>query len=368
MTQALLKILLVCIFVALGSIPSYIFAHNASTAYLKADGKGSRVAGVLKLDVLDVNRLIPLDLNQDGNITWSEAKAGQRQFAPIIMQQLYFSQNNLPPCYPQIIDVTAEPLNASYYLVMNWSADCEFKAGTPVTVHYNVLFDIDRSHIAIASFNGGEPQLFKAGATTRELTVKSSTPGEQFVNFLREGIWHIFIGYDHILFILTLVMAVFHMASGGLFRELLKVITAFTVAHSLTLFLVGMGILSLSSRLVESVIALSIVVGALNNLYHVLPGSTASLAFVFGLIHGFGFASVFHELNPSAASLIVAVVSFNVGVEAGQLAIVACAIPIFAALKKYGYFEFWVYKWGSVGVSLVALVWLFERVTSIAVF
>lgn len=343
-------------------------AHNISTAYLKADARGSSISGSLRLDVLDVNRLLPLDLNGDGQITWGEAKSGREQFGTEILRQIYFTQLALPACHPKLGDVTAELLNASYYLVVNWSAECDFEPNAPVKVWYDMLFDLDRSHVAIASFNGGDPVLFNAGQRVRELTIKPLGLAEQFMSFLREGVWHIFIGYDHILFILTLVMAVFHMASGRIFVELLKVVTAFTVAHSITLFLVGTGLLSLPTRLVESTIALSIVIGAVNNLYRFLPGTTVGLAFVFGLIHGFGFASVFQELSPSASGLVIAVLSFNIGVEVGQLVIVACAVPLFSALRKAGFFDVWIYKYGSVAVSLIALVWLFERVTSIAIF
>ncbi len=344
------------------------FSHNSSTAYLHTNKETNFISGTLKLDIIDVNRVIPLDTNGDDQITWGETKLAKDQIATHILRHVYFSQEGKTNCYAQMTDITAEPLNNSYYLVIRWIADCNFRPALSILAHYEFLFDVDRSHVAIASFNSNDPVLFKVNETSRELTSRPPSSWSQFLNFLWQGVWHIFIGYDHILFILTLVMAVFHITSGRLFFELLKVITAFTAAHSITLFLVGTGVISLSSQFVESAIALSIVFGAVNNLHRFQPVNTTVLAFIFGLIHGFGFAGVFSELSPSAESLIVAVLSFNLGVEVGQLAIVACAIPIFSVLKRLGYFEQWAYKLGSVIVSLIALIWFFERITSISVF
>ena len=112
-----------------------------------------------------------------------------------------------------------------------------------------------------------------------------------------------------------------------------KVVTAFTVAHSITLSLAALGVISLPSRLVESAIAASVVLAALNNVCPVVYGGRWIIAFCFGLIHGFGFASVLTDLGLPQDSLLLALVAFNLGVELGQLAIVAVFLPIAYALR-----------------------------------
>ena len=143
--------------------------------------------------------------------------------------------------------------------------------------------------------------------------------------------------------------------------EVLKIVTAFTLAHSLTLTLAALGWLSLPSRWVESVIAASVVLAALNNLWPQMLGRRWAVALAFGLIHGFGFASVLSELGLPQQALALALVGFNVGVELGQLAIVAAFLPLALAGRRTGFYKHFVLQFGSVVIALLAGLWLVER-------
>jgi hypothetical protein len=143
--------------------------------------------------------------------------------------------------------------------------------------------------------------------------------------------------------------------------DVLKVVTAFTLAHSITLSLAALGVISLPSRLVESAIAASVVVAALNNLRGTIEGRRWVMAFVFGLIHGFGFASVLADLGLPQDALVLALVGFNVGVELGQLAIVAVFLPLAFALRGTRFYRIGVLKAGSVLVALLAAWWFIQR-------
>ena len=161
---------------------------------------------------------------------------------------------------------------------------------------------------------------------------------KQFLTFCLEGVWHIWIGFDHILFILSLLLPSVLVyrdrqwrpapKPAPVFWDVLKVVTAFTVAHSITLSLAALGVLSLPSRLVESTIAASVVLAALNNLRPLVLGRRWLVAFCFGLIHGFGFASVLADLGLPQDALLLALVGFNLGVEVGQLCIVIAFLPL----------------------------------------
>jgi hypothetical protein len=141
----------------------------------------------------------------------------------------------------------------------------------------------------------------------------------------------------------------------------LKVVTAFTLAHSITLSLAALGVVELPSRWVESVIAASIIVAALNNVWPRVIGRLWMVAFGFGLVHGFGFASVLADLGLPQGALVLALVGFNVGVEVGQLAIVLVFLPLAYALRRTRFYRRWVMVGGSLVIAALAAVWLVER-------
>ena len=187
----------------------------------------------------------------------------------------------------------------------------------------------------------------------------------------REGVWHIWIGYDHILFLLSLLLpAVLRREAGHwqaiagfrpAFWEACKIVTAFTVAHSITLSLAVLGIVSLPSRLVESAIAASVVLVALNNLYPILRAHLWWVAFAFGLVHGLGFASVLIDLGLPGGALLTALVGFNLGVEVGQVVIVGVFLPLAFWMRHSWFYQRLVLGFGSLLIALVASVWLLER-------
>ena len=190
-----------------------------------------------------------------------------------------------------------------------------------------------------------------------------------------QSVWHIWIGFDNILFLLSLLLPVVVVRErrrwqgvqrfGQALREVLWVVTSFTAAHSITLSLAALGYVTLPSRLVESVIAISVVAAALNNLVPVVNQRRWLVAFGFGLIHGFGFASVLAELGLPADALVLSLVGFNLGVEIGQLAIVAAFLPTAYWLRNTPFYQRGIFVGGSVLTMLVALVWLAERMLDI---
>jgi hypothetical protein len=140
-----------------------------------------------------------------------------------------------------------------------------------------------------------------------------------------------------------------------------KIVTAFTVAHSLTLSLAALKMVTLPSRWVESAIAASVLLAALNNIRVIVRGRLWLVAFAFGLIHGFGFANVLTELGLPRQTLLLALVGFNLGVEAGQLAIVSLFLPLAFAVRRSLFYQKGVVRIGSILIAIVAARWLMER-------
>ncbi len=157
------------------------------------------------------------------------------------------------------------------------------------------------------------------------------------------------------------------MASlGEALREVVKLVTAFTIAHSITLGLAAAGVVALPARLVETAIAASLVLAALNNLWPLITRRVWLVAFGFGLIHGFGFASVLGDLGLPRHALLPALLGFNLGVEAGQLLIVLAIMPAAFWLRQSWLYERVALQLGSLAIGALASLWLIERAFGIA--
>ena len=174
-------------------------------------------------------------------------------------------------------------------------------------------------------------------------------------SFVLLGIHHILSGYDHLLFVIGLLLP------GGDLLSLAKIITAFTIAHSVTLTLAVLQVVTLPDRLIEAVIALSIAYVAAENLFGRPAVSRRWLvSFCFGLVHGFGFASALRDLGLSTHGLVLSLFGFNAGVEIGQGLVVALALPALVLLRNTRWERRMVWS-SSVAILLVAAVLFVER-------
>jgi hypothetical protein len=201
------------------------------------------------------------------------------------------------------------------------------------------------------------------GASATVSGAESPPPTPPFAKMVALGIEHILTGYDHLLFLGGLLIACRSL------RTMLGVVTSFTVAHSITLALAGLGLVQLSSSVVEPLIAASIVFVGVENLWaREEPRWRWVLTFVFGLVHGFGFAGVLGELGLGHAgtSLVLPLVGFNLGVEAGQLAVAVVVLPLFFWLRRRGWFEKRALYATSLAVALLGAHWFLERTVFVA--
>ena len=224
----------------------------------------------------------------------------------------------------------------------------------------------------------------QAAAASNEVDIASTADADaqpsSIWGFVREGVHHILIGYDHILFLLSLLLPSVWIRSrvvdprNGIARtrwipsdnlklaltNVLKVVTAFTVAHSITLALAVFDIVDPPTRWSESIIAASVVLAALNNIWPVVSEARWKLTFVFGLVHGFGFASALKDAGLAKGALVAPLIGFNVGVEIGQLCIVAIVLPAAWALRgTRGYRG--AFAGGSLVIATVAGLWFVQR-------
>ncbi len=181
------------------------------------------------------------------------------------------------------------------------------------------------------------------------------------LDFIKLGIHHILSGLDHILFVLSLLLVAVGLA------QVLKYTATFTLAHSLTIILAGSGVLTLSSRIVEPIIALSIAAVALStvflrdNKYFGNIKYKLGIIFAFGLFHGLGFAGLLEEIQIPDDKFISSLVAFNIGIEIGQIMFVAVAFPLLYLLRKKSWYEVFI-KVLAVLISIIAIFWMFQRI------
>lgn len=218
---------------------------------------------------------------------------------------------------------------------------------------------VSTASLIVTVLRGEGLESFVLTPENRRLSVitNSRSTGQQIGSFLVLGVKHILTGYDHLLFLLTLLMV------GGSLRYLLKIVTAFTIAHSVTLSLAVLDIVTLPPRWVESGIALSIAYVAAENLWRSRDRVMRSrwlLTFAFGLIHGLGFAGILKEIELPASSLAISLISFNFGVELGQIAVVALAFAALTLLRRFSW-ESGLRRWVSASAVVLGLFWFVER-------
>ncbi len=349
-------------------------AHKPSDSYLALSVDGAAVRGQWDIALRDLEFAIGLDADGNGEITWGELRARHNDIAAYALARLVVRADGRDCKLSPAAHLVDEHSDGAY-AVLRFDADCGTRAPVAIELAYSLFFDLDPTHRGLLRFERGgaaqtgvlspeRPRLaFKAGEDSRPA---------QFFDYLREGVWHIWIGLDHILFILSLLLpSVFIFRNKewkaaerfrDTFWDVFKVVTSFTIAHSITLSLAALSVIALPSRLVESTIALSVVLAALNNLKPVVAERRWAVAFAFGLIHGFGFASVLADLGLPQGTLLLALIGFNLGVEAGQLAIVGTFLPLAYALRGSWFYRRLVFTGGSVAIALVALIWLVERI------
>jgi len=337
------------------------WAHKPSDAHLALHAEGAALDGRLDIAVRDLDGALQID-NGDGTITWGELQAAAPRIAAYVTDRIALAGDGTA-CPLTLGTAQLVDLSDGAYWSLPVHAACAQRP-TTLAVTYNLLFDLDAQHRGLVHLDG--QTLIARDATPLTATLGDAT---STLSFVKEGIWHIWMGLDHILFLLCLVLpAVFQRRTArwqaadslrDVVTEVFETVTAFTLAHSITLVISAVGLVTLPSRFVETAIALSVVAAALNNLLRTIDARWA-VAFALGLLHGFGFSSVLIDLGLPSKELIGALLGFNVGVELGQAAIVLVAIPVLFLIRRTLAYQALLWA-GSASVVLVASVWSYQR-------
>ena len=354
------------------ALPGTAVCHESDYSYLRLAIEGSRIQGEWEIHLRDALVLLELDASLEDDPAWAGVRARGSELRAHLAQRLELAGQGAP-CPVQLADEIQERPGGRAYALFRLSATCPAPVES-LTIQYRLLFSLDASHrgfFAVDDARQTHIGVFTQETQTVEVPIAQPDAWREFTDYLREGMHHIWGGLDHGLFLLALLLpAVLTRSASGwtprpglasIARETVGLVTAFTLAHSLTLSLAVLGVLRLPPRWVESAIAASVLCAAWNNIRPFLPGRTWALAFAFGLVHGFGFASALAGLGLPRGSRALALFSFNLGVEIGQIAVVVPLLLALAPLRSFPLYRSALLPGCSLLVAWLAALWLIER-------
>ncbi|WP_235944185.1 HupE/UreJ family protein [Variovorax boronicumulans] len=360
-----------------GAAPAH--AHKASDAYLQLHRSGDTMDLRWDIALRDLDAMLDLDANADRKLSWGEVRTRLADIRAYALARLSLQQGQcaLAEAQPAAIEDRID----GAYLVLQLQARCG--AGASLDIDYRLFREVDPTHrglLRVEADDGVQPVVRSLDPSGGPVVVPwPDAPGATDTSFFRDGIHHILIGYDHILFLICLLLPAVlrrHPQAGGwepvvAWREavwpMLGIVTMFTIAHSITLALAGLKVVTISPRIIEPGIAITIMLAAIDNIYPVLRGRRKLFSFLFGLIHGFGFAGALAELDLPLHDFVIALLQFNLGVEAGQLMVVGVVLVALLAMRNWQRYPPVVLRGGSALAVLVAAIWLGERVFDVKV-
>ncbi|MDN4502703.1 HupE/UreJ family protein [Alteromonadaceae bacterium BrNp21-10] len=354
-------------------------AHQFSTSYLTldaADQSALSMSGSWQVEISDLEQQIAFDLNQDGEISWQEITAKKTAIYQFLQFAIGVNQAGQACSLNNRGQLKLDSHFNQPYVDIPVVINCP--ASSAIDISYRAFFANDANHKAIVAINYSSAKasysasrVFSQAKQLQHFDFNQSSYYQTFVEYVYQGVIHIWLGLDHILFLIALLLTCVLVRKEKkwqgmssklhIFKNTAWIVTAFTLAHSITLTATAMELISPNSRWVELGIAISVLFAALNNIWPLII-RLGWVTFAFGLLHGMGFASVLGELGLSSRHQLLSVLAFNIGVEIGQLAILAIALPVLIAIRKFNWYQQWLMPAGSLTIALIAVQWSVERI------
>jgi HupE/UreJ protein len=355
---------------ALSGLPAH--AHSTSTSFLLLDLPSNGPVSVRwDLSLHDIVWSVYIDRDFDGVVTWQEIQAAEATIDNAVLGQIALQRGGAA-CSLRVTDLALAQRVEQNFLSVAMRADCP-QSGL-AAVSGGLFLSGDASQRVLLSATRGHEQLagvISPGSPRWSEPARASA-WASFVRFIGEGVWHVAIGYDHIAFVLLLLLPSVLKSVDGKWqgqerlgqvaRDIVTIVTAFTLAHSTTLALAVTGTVHLPTQPIEVAIAASIAVAAAINLLPRLSRLRLPLAFGFGFVHGFGFANALGEIDAGGTTLLPLLAGFNIGVEIAQLSIVALVLPLIFAARGTRWYAGGVMPLGSCALGAAGVVWLLQRI------
>jgi hypothetical protein len=350
---------LICLAFLAICAPLMAAAHETTRSYLTIVREDTTLTADVRVAFRDIEVAVWLDENLDGRITWGETEARLPAVTAYVLASLSFDAGG--PCTLAQTDAGVSANGGIDYLELSFAGSCP-DAVAPIIASSRLFLDIDPDHrLFLTAMSTGQSTTSVLGSKQPEITIAANSGGllETLLAYMRTGIEHLAGGADHLVFLFVLMLPAV-TTSGSPRRAALGVLaaaTGFTIAHALTLTATTMEVLRPRSDVIEILIALSIIVTALDNIRPFLPAPRAVVAAFFGLIHGFGFATVLGGLPLSAGALVTALLGFNLGIEIAQVGFIIITLPALYMLRG-GRVLVWA---GSSAAIAMGLYWCIVR-------
>ena len=367
------KLLMLLSSIILFSLSCASHAHQLSTSYLSGSFNDTGVFnGEWQVRLYDVEQSIGVDADGDGNLRWQELINRAEVVTNYLQYHLKFSRANQDCTLALEPDWKIDTHFNEGYLVLPIRAQCPING--QVTISYSAFFEVDSQHkllVSLLNEKNSTPHILSDSNRSIIISEQSGSRFATFKEFVKQGAVHIWIGLDHILFLISLLLTcalirrerhwIPNPEIRGIVWRTTWIVTAFTLAHSITLTATALNFINLPSRWVEVGIAITVALAALNNIFPLVL-RLGWLTFSFGLLHGMGFAGALGELGLPNDQKTLTVLAFNLGVEIGQMAIVAIVLPVLIFVRKY----YWYTRYTMVALSgiivLIALQWIAQRI------
>lgn len=354
------------------------FAHDIKQGYLFLTIGDKSIEGRLEINIVDLNEALSLDLATDKSVTAKDIQPHLQVIKAYFNERVSIDLGN----GITLDEFSFHSIEQVQFLAFPFSINNLLEVPDYINFEYSVLFDVNSEHRGFViiendwrsgTFNdeANIALIFSPDETERRLDLTGSTVTQGYIEMFKLGVHHIWYGLDHILFLFALLLpsVLIRVKNQWTVKEkffpsfiyVVKIVSIFTLAHTITLSAATLGFVSLSSRLVESIIAISIAVAALDLLTPIFRGRIWVIIFAFGLFHGFGFASVLSDYPIPPSYLTWSLLAFNLGVEAGQVTIVAVVVPILFLLRKQNFYVPVILKIGAALLIVIAMYWFIER-------
>lgn len=340
---------------ALGGAAS-VLAHTLDVASAEFRIGAREVTAQVEVNLFELDLLLSLDRDADASVDDAEIAAGREEIGRYLEKRVSVRGADGAAAPMRVLDLRRvrdatgrERLRATLAFPVSDPSGIEIRC--------DPLAELGPNHrtVAVIVSEGRRIEfLFEQGAVFRS---REASAAATFGRFYRAGIEHILAGYDHLLFLIGLLLAIDRLFAA------VKIATAFTLSHSVTLALAALDLLSPPARLIETGIAASIAYVAIENLAGAATRWRWFVALLFGLVHGFGFASALRESGLERGGLLVSLLSFNLGVETGQIAVIAAVLPLLAAIRSRPWFHRTA-QLASLAILLQALWWCWQRLSA----
>jgi HupE / UreJ protein len=338
------------------ALPAVAVAHPLSVSYAHLAVGNDRMTTTVRLPLDDMDLLLRIDRDLNGTVSDQEIAAAAPALLRYLVQRITVRADDTTPA-PSLEQTGRWADQSGFPFVEAVLSYPVPRMPARLSLQMRILTDLYPDHRTLADIEWGarRDQFVFQDANTFDATAAPESWWHTARTFLVLGIEHILTGYDHLLFLLGLLVA------GRGVGQLVAIVSSFTIAHSLTLGAATFGLVTPPARIVEAVIALSIAYVGVENLVSEAPRGRWKLTFVFGLVHGFGFANVLREMALPREALATSLFMFNLGVEIGQLAVVALVWPALRWIQRSAYAAP-VTRWVSAAVTACGLFWFVQRV------